>query len=435
MKSLMFSIVLVVVLNTGLVKGQGANEISTAESYFNELSSLCNLDNRSLWGINLYGATMFVFPDSRIIIANEPDNKGVLVKKENLYIGKLPEDFNIANTSFQWNGKNWTMINWDAIPETDKYSRGKLLIHESWHRNQKEIGILPVMTANTHLDEFQGSILLKLEFIALSHALKAEEEADKTNHLYNALIIRQYRHSLFPGNNEDLFELHEGMAEYTGLKLCGIDKKLLPAVAAKQLEMAMDKEGFANSFAYLTGPAYGVLFDELSDSWINNVKTGTVLPVIGSQIVDKNISCDTLQLKDNVANLITQYEAEELIKKETGKFENQKQLADFYSNRFLKEDVLIIKNNNIQFSFNPQEKLIPVENGVVYRTMRLVGEWGIAEIKNGIFRSNDWQIFLLPAPVSGMEGSTINEEDYTLYLNDGWKVTKIKDGKFTLIKN
>jgi hypothetical protein len=421
-----------VVLNIGLLKGQEASDLNLAKSYFNELDSLCSLDNGNLWGVNLYGATMFVFPESRLIIANEPDKDGKLVHEDGLFIGKLPENINIANTSMEWEGKKWTMVNWGAISENDKYSRGKLLVHESWHRNQEDIGIKPVMTKNTYLDELQGSILLKLEFMALSRALNSNSD-DKISHLTNALIIRAYRQSLFPENNENMFELHEGMAEYTGLKLCGIDTALLPKVASKQLELAMDKEGLANSFPYLTGPAYGILFDELKNGWINDVKKGKSLSEIGSQIINKKLPTVTTVLKENVSEIITQYGADSLIKNETKKFEHQKQLINEYKHKFFEGDMLIIKNNNLQMGFNPQEKLIPIENGVVYKTMRLTGEWGVVEIKNGIYRSNDWQTFVLPAPTTKTTG-TINETDYDLKLNNGCEVVEIKKGKYTLRK-
>jgi hypothetical protein len=424
--------IIIGIFNIGLLKGQEVTDLNLAKSYFNELDSLCSFDDGNLWGINLYGATMFVFPETRLIIANEPDKDGKLVRKDDLFIGKLPDNINIANTSTEWNGKSWTMVNWEAISENDQYSRGKLLVHESWHRNQEEFGIKPVMTENTYLDELQGSILLKLEFIALNSALNCKTE-DKINHLTNALKIRTYRQSLFPNNNENMFELHEGMAEYTGLKLCGIDKKLLPKVVAKQLEIAMDKEGLANSFAYLTGPAYGILFDELTGDWLNDVKKGKSLPKIGSLIINNEIPTDTILLKEDIAKIKSLYGADSLIKKETEKFKYQKQLISEYNQKFFEGDILIIKNNNLQMSFNPQEKLVPIENGVVYKTMRLTGEWGIAEVKNGIFRSNDWQLFILTAPTNIKTG-TINESDYDLLLNDDWEVVKIKEGKYTLNK-
>lgn len=419
-------------LNIGFLKGQETIDLNLAKSYFHELDTLCKLDNGNLWGISLYGATMFVFPENRRIVANENDNEGNLVYNDGLYLGTLPDNVNIANTSIEWNGKQWTMVGWEFISPNDKYVRGKLLVHESWHRNQTKIGIKPVMTENPYLDELQGSILLKLEFIALSRALNSEGE-NKVDHLTNALIIRAYRQSMFPENNENLFELHEGMAEYTGFRLCGMDPKMLPKVLARQLETAINKEGLANSFPYFTGPAYGVLFDGLKENWRYDVKKGRSLPEIGGDIVKGNIPTDTITLQKSIQKLISLYGADSLIIRETEKFENQKQRIDRYKQKFFKDDILIIRNNNINMRFNPQETLVPVENGIVYETMRLTGEWGIAEVKNGIFRSNDWQFFIISAPQTKKTG-TIHEVDYDLMLNDGWEVVEIKNGKYTLNK-
>lgn len=61
------------------------------------------------------------------------------------------------------------------------------------------------------------------------------------------------------------------------------------------------------------------------------------------------------------------------------------------------------------------------------------GLWGIAEISNGVFRSSDWQVFVLPAPVNGGRGKII-ENDYSLFLEEGWEIVQIAEGKFSLIK-
>jgi hypothetical protein len=65
--------------NIGLLRGQELSELKLAKSYFKELDSLCNIDNGDLWGVNLYGASMFVFPENRLIINNETDNDERLV--------------------------------------------------------------------------------------------------------------------------------------------------------------------------------------------------------------------------------------------------------------------------------------------------------------------------------------------------------------------
>jgi len=125
------------------------------------------------------------------------------------------------------------------------------------------------------------------------------------------------------------------------------------------------------------------------------------------------------------------YDYENLVKSETAKFDAQKELIESYTGKFLLGSKLIIRNNNLNFSFNPQEKLTSIENGVVYLTMRLVGDWGILEVTNGIYRSNDWQIFIVSAPGLITPG-LIKEDDYELTLNDGWGVVEIGEGKYTL---
>lgn len=429
---LYLALTLVSLATTRCSTPQESIDLKLAKSYFTELDSLCNADNGKLWGINLYGPTMMVDPQSRLIVANQPDNDNKLIEKNGLFIGYLPEKYNIANTSFDWSGKKWTMAMWNALPSNDAYQRNQLLIHESWHRVQNEIGIKPLMPANAHLDGLKGTILLKLELMALKQALQANLPLNKKKHLTNALTIRNYRQSLFPDNVENEFELHEGMAEYTGFKLCGLDNNLLPNIIAKKIEMSMDKDGLANSFAYLTGPAYGFLFDELKIEWIKDILQGKSLPEIGVAKADNKISADTAIIKSNVLEIINEYKSEQLIKEETEKFEFQKRLIELYKHKLVNGNQLIIQNNNLNFTYNPQEKLIPIDSiGVVYKTMRITGEWGILEVSNGILRSNDWQIFIVSTPLSAKTG-TIIETDYKLTLNNDWGVVLIKDGKYSL---
>ena len=409
-------------------------DYALAKSYFTEMDSLCLIDNGKLWGINLYGPTMLVISESRTIIANQPDNEGKLSEHEGVFIGKLPENISLANYSVDWNGKKWAMVNWNDSALNDPYSRNKLLIHENWHsRIEDKVGIIPIMTSNSHLDMLQGTILLKLELRALSKGLASENILNKKNALKDALIIRKYRQNLFPDNNENEFERHEGMPEYTGFKLCGLKEDAIPKIISKLLDLADNKDGFANSFAYLTGPAYGFFFDDLNIEWLKQIIDGKSLTEITENVVMVEIPSDTLQLKALVEKIGSNYNYETLIKNETEKFEKQKKLMNLYKDKLIKGNQLIIRNNNLKFTFNPQEKLLPIDNGVVYKTMHLIGEWGIMEVTDGIYRSNDWQVFIVSAPKSSNSG-IINGDDYVLTLNKGWKIIEIKEGKYTLTK-
>ena len=431
---LIIAILTIQIMFPVIIKAQENIDYALAKSYFVEMDSLCSIDNGKLWGINLYGPTMFVIPESRTIIANQLDSEGKLSEHEGVFIGTLPENINIANYSTDWSGKKWAVVDWQALSQNDQYSRNKLLIHENWHnRVEGRVGISPVMTSNLHLDGLQGSILIKLELRALSKALMSENVSDKKEALKDALIIRKYRQKLFPDNNENEFERHEGMPEYSGYKLCGLNEKIIPEVIAKQIDLADNKDGFANSFAYLTGPAYGFLFDELNIEWLKQIIDGKNLTEIAENVVLVEMPSDTLLFEALVEKIGSNYYYETLIKNETEKFEKQKKQTNIYKQKIIGGNQLIIRNNNLKFTFNPHEKLIPIDNGVVYKTMHLIGEWGILEVKDGIYRSNDWQIFIIPAPKS-TNSEIMNEDDYVLTLKKGWKIVEIKEGKYTLIK-
>ena len=410
-------------------------EYKLAKSYFAELDSLCSIDNGELWGMNLYGPTMLVNPETRLIIANRQDKSSSFVEHDGVFVGHFPEDMNIANTFIDWQGEPWTMVMWNALSMDDKFARNKLLMHESWHRIQKEIDIQPITTNNTHLDELQGSILLKLEFMALQRGLIVTDSTKIHEHLKNAYILRKFRQTLFPGNNENMFELHEGMPEYTGFKLCGLHDSVASKVVTKQLHLALEKDGLANSFAYLSGPAYGYIFDKLSIKWILKVRQGADLQQIVSSIIQsEDIPSDSSSLKMLVSEIVKTYDAQLFIESETKKFEAQQKLVAEYKQKIMESSHLIIPNSNVNMSYNPQEKLIGVENGVIYKTARLTAEWGILEVRNGIFRSNDWQNFIIPSPKI-IDANPIKETDYDLTLNKGWQIVKITEGKFTLKQN
>ena len=58
-----------------------------------------------MWNCKLDGAILLINRETYILIANEQDGKGELVKHGDYYIGKFPEKMNIANSAVDWNGK------------------------------------------------------------------------------------------------------------------------------------------------------------------------------------------------------------------------------------------------------------------------------------------------------------------------------------------
>jgi len=409
-------------------------DLARARQYFAELKRIADADGGRLWGVPLCGPTLLADPNSRTVVANQSDQGGRLTADDGIYVGHLEPEVSIANTAIEWSGTVWTMVSWNALSYTDPYDRARLLIHESWHRIQMEIGIPSVVTANVHLDGIGGRVSLLLEFRALGRALLAGEKSAQREAIIDALILRRYRQSRFPNNNENAFERHEGMAEYTGLKLCGLPDSLLVRIAARRLKLGEDNDGLANSFPYLTGPALGLLLDHYDAAWRAKVCKGADLAALLAAAIDWHAPIGDEQLQAAADLVGAKYDAAKLLVDETARAARQEQTAEAYRSRLLAHGRLLVPNNNLQFSFNPQEKLIPLDTiGVIYETMRLTGDFGVLEVTNGILRTNDWQFFVVAAP-DKVEGESITGEVYTLQLHPGWQIVAKGKGTFVIEK-
>ena len=189
-------------------------------NYLNELKDATK-KNQNLWNINIYGPILLVNPDTRQLYSNYTDSAGLLKKNGNIYSGNLPAEINIANTAVDWSGRRWAMIML-PLPE-NKEVRINLLAHELFHKAQPSLGFKLFNTQNNHLDQRDGRIYLRLELEALKKALQATNDNELKTHLTNAFTFRKYRYSLYPGadTTENLLELNEGLAEYTGLIISG----------------------------------------------------------------------------------------------------------------------------------------------------------------------------------------------------------------------
>ena len=419
-------------------------DLNLAAQYFHELKTISDNDAGHLWGVTLYGPTIFVDPNTRTVVANQMNNGHSLTPDHGAFVGTLDKNINISNTAAEWSGTTWTMINWYALSPTDQYDRDRLLVHESWHRIQNEIGIPGVTTANAYLDHGDGRIYLILEFRAIRHALLAAEPAARSEAIDDALTFRLYRQSLHTGNNENAFERHEGMAEYTGLKLCGLPDSLLIRIAAKKLELGENNDGLANSFAYLTGSALGLLLDDYKFDWRTQLRDGKDLPALLSQATGWHAPEGDNQLKHAADSLGRKYGEAEVVADVTARDKEQQQTVDSFRDRLTTHGRLFIPNVNVRFSFNPMEKLVPFDTiGVIYNTMRLSGDFGVLEASDGILRSNNWKYFIAVAPDSTAVDSVARSVEtagshpiewpgYRLDLNPGWHLTPDSSGTYVI---
>lgn len=382
------------------------------ESAFKEFQTVCDADGGALWGINLLGPTMFVDPNTRSVVANKQNKANSFVQKGDLFCGQLPEEINIANTSLDYCGEQWTCVMWDQ--GKDAISTTHLLIHESWHRIQNEIGISPITTQNQHLDETEGALLMKLELMILEDLLTGKGKIDQC--LHDALMVRKYRQANYPEGNENRFECHEGLAEYTAYKLLPIDEKYKKGVIAAAIKKGLDADGYCNSFAYLTGPAYGFVLDDMMPSWRDSVRTGMTM----QDLLMSRLDLPEAVEEEDIIRLAETYQATEFLQSERNLLEAQMLKDAAIKERFASSTWLVIPNNGIKFTFIPNEHLVKYDSiGTIYQTMRLSGDFGTIETDNGIMISSDWSCFILP----------YSEDDkcFQIRLASGYRIEKNSD--------
>ena len=425
MKANLYFGVFVLILCTAITScsQSTSNQMEKAAPCFENLKKVSDLDNGKLWGKTLYGPTMFVDVQTRNLVANQQTKENSLEQKGNLFFGQLPEDIIIANTTIDYCGENWTCVIWDS--NRDLLTSTQILIHESWHRIQDEIGLPACGSSNQHLDETEGELLLKLELTILKSLLQ-DDSKDIAEGLHDAMTVRKYRQTMFPNGNENQFECHEGMAEYTAFKLLPLDngnEKVRKGLAAAAIMKGMDNSGFGNSFAYLTGPAYGLLLDELVPDWRDSIRASKTLPDVISTIVPIPDSVDN----EDIEAIKARYNATEYLNKERTRLEARDKKDAALRARFDDSKWLLIPNNGVNFGFNPGERLVAYDTiGVIYNTMQLSGEFGTIMVENGIIRTNNWSCFIIP----------YSEEhcDAKISLAPGYAIEAVDEKSFTVVK-
>lgn len=394
-------------------------DLSQAGIAFTELKERLNVDNGKMWNHDLSSPLMLVNRDTRTFVANEQDAEGKLKKQGDFYTGMLPENINIANTAFDWNGKRWTMV-FLPLPET-KEGRLRLLIHESFHNIQPEIGFDNLTEIQcTHLDTKEGRILLRLEMEALKQALQSE---DPGQHIKNALLFRHFRYQSFPGSQaaENSLEIIEGLAEYTGLMLSGMTEDALRDHLISQTEALISLATYVRSFAYYEFPVYGYFMKKKDETWNLKINKNTNLTDFITNFFGAEYPSLTME---EVTRTGKAYNIEQITESEEKRELKRQELVKTYKARFLGDSIIRISLENMSIGFNPSN-LMPLDSfGTVYPNIRITDNWGILEVDScGALMSPDWRRVTISYPAM-ISDTLIAGRGWRLRLNEGWKMEK-----------
>lgn len=413
--SLTFLAVVLLAQSTGSAQSSPI-DTALASQYFQEAQALCSQDNGKLWGKSLCGPMLFVDRKTRTVVANQPDAEGLLTRSGNVFVGTLPAKVNIANTVIDWAGVKWTMIIF-PLPE-DRYRRANLMAHELWHRIQKDIGFPGSGVANNHLDTRNGRVWLQLEWRALASALTSRGK-HRRQAITDALLFRAYRRALFAqaASEERDMEMHEGLAEYTGVKLSG-SPNVNQYVVDKDLKEATNRETFVRSFAYASGPAYGILLDGTGKNWRKSLRKEDDLGALLQKILAVKLPQDITRAANERARI---YDGDKLQASETDRENKRKELVTAYRAKLVDGPVLVIFLQKMRMELNPNT-LVPLDSlGTVYPTIRVVDVWGILTVSKGALINSTYSRIYVSA-AGGLSSPPIQGDGWTLELNPGWTV-------------
>lgn len=351
-----------------------------ARQAFGEYEEAALADGGALWERELLGPLLFADPRSRAVVANQPDEAGRLVERDGVFVGTLPPEVGIANTALEWAGVRWTMVMW-PLPQ-DRYSRVALLLHEAFHRVQPTLPHAGGSELVAHLEQEEGRLWLRLELRALALALRTRAEAQREA-IADALLFRTRRQALFGGGRalEAALERNEGLAEYTGLALCGASTETRAERAAQRLLVDERAESFVRSFAYSTGPAYGLLLDAEAQGWRARVGAQSELASLLAEALAWKAPAELAAAAERRAEAHggNTVRAEERARA-VARAEREAALRA----RYVDGPVLVLPlGARMQYTFDPNDVSAFDGLGTLYGSLSISDDWGVLTVTGG----------------------------------------------------
>jgi hypothetical protein len=318
----------------------------------------------------------------------------------------------------------WAALSWDTIANWPARTRGEAFLHESFHIVQRSKGIAApdpgrfgpdVRTENEHLDAVDGRYWLRLEWRALARALR-ESGKQRAQAVGEALAFRQARHMRYPDHvvSEYALDMNEGLASYTGTVLAAPSGADAIARALELLAEGENGESFVRTFAYTSGPAYGLLLDAASPGWPRKMRTSDEPAALLRRALGVQPFADA-------AAAAARYGGAELrAAEEQREQQRQARIAEL-RRRFVDGPVLVMPGGGSGFSDSHGALVIPDAGTVYFGNYIMSGPWGRLEADKGVLIATDGRTRRLPAPVRG-DGATISGDGWTLTAAAGWVI-------------
>jgi hypothetical protein len=390
-----------------------------AKRYFEEATKLCERDAGRLWGLSLCGPMVIVDQATGTRATSQPEPEG-----------PLPRFSGFADGPVSWGGLRWFSWPLYMLADTDADVRQQNMLHGLFHRIQPELGFMQGNSDgfNEHLDTLEGRVWMQLEWRALRRAVESGGN-DRTEAIADALAFRGERRRRFPGaaDNERRDEIREGLASYTGVAAWANSPADAKRAAAAALAGGESQPSFVGNFEAHSGPAYGVLLDDLLPGWRRQVR-GT------SDLGDLLASATNRPPTTDVAVAAARYDAATLRTAEEARDRAQQVRVAELRLRFVDGPVLTMPAGGSGTSDTTGSVGIPGVGTVLFRNFTLSAQWGRLTADGGVLRAVGGAT--LSVPVTGpLEGTTLQGDGWSATLNSGWVVRPAaRPGSFVIVR-
>jgi hypothetical protein len=390
-----------------------------AMEYFKEAQALCERDNGRLWGVPICGPMVIFDVQTKTIATSKPEPSET-----------RPRLLGLINAPVQWGGETWASYIWSDVATKTTRDRKELLLHELFHCVQPQLKLGAAAGTPEHLDSKEGRYWLRLEWKALEKALRSSGKQRKQA-ICDALAFRKARRLLFPASAEDERgqEITEGLAAYTATKLVA-DSESDAIVGALELLVNAEKNAsdasFVRTFAYFSGPAYGLLLDASYPGWRKRIKSTDDFGALLIQALK-------IQPSLNTAIAAANYEGAEILLSEEKRAQDRQARLNELRKTFVEEPTLSFPGGSHSYDTRGAVSLQGI--GTIYfGPFRATGAWGKLEAEKGVLVSSDGSYRRVAAPIK-VDDTTYSGDGWKLYLSPGWIVKEgEKKGSLEVVK-
>ena len=394
-------------LFTLLGAAAGANaqvQPQLARQWFEEVTKLCERDAGRLWGVSLCGPMVIFDQRTRTRATSQPEPDG-----------SLPRFPGMADGPVSWGGVRWFSFPLYMLANTDADVRQQNMLHGLFHRIQPELEWTQASDDgfNEHLDTLEGRVWLQLEWRALRRALESTAR-DRADAIADALAFRRERRRRFPAaaENERREEIREGLASYTGIAAWASSPGEAHRAAAFAAAGGEAQTSFVGNFEAASGPAYGVLLDDLTPDWRRRLRATSDLGELLASATHYPPTADV-----NAAAV--RYGGPALRKAEEARDLAQRARVAELRRRFVEGPVLTMPAPGSGTSDTTGSVVIPGVGTVFFGSFTRTTKWGRLNANNGVLLSGDGAT--LSVPVTGpLQGSILEGNGWSVTLNSGW---------------